>query len=343
MTRERLRELLRERVAEETMPDFSHRAWRAARVVRRRHRLGAAAGVVAATVGVSGVIAAVSSSPPAQRHEPGLSDTGRAVPDATYQGVQVWWSPDQHQEQELPPIDSPLPAEIDLDASRPYVSGELDRAVAAFARGRSVVLVGPEGQLRTVDVSRLREVTKPNGYSYFPTGTGMLSAGGLQLLFPQPDGDVATFTIASGEWSSAFLSSWTKCSGHPLPTVGSGEEAPDPGFDASAAQRYGEVRDGAASWGMGVLFAVRNPATYLSGPEFMVADGAVLAFMDLIDDGQSSRYKECCPVAGWLDADTVVYESRQSQPVLVAWRVRTGGFFLVSRIRGHYDVASFAI
>ena len=63
MTQERLRELLRERVAEETMPDYSATAWRAARVVRRRHRLGAAAGVVAATVGVSGVIAAVSSTP----------------------------------------------------------------------------------------------------------------------------------------------------------------------------------------------------------------------------------------------------------------------------------------
>jgi len=29
--------------------------------------------------------------------------------------------------------------------------------------------------------------------------------------------------------------------------------------------------------------------------------------------------------------------------VLVAWRVRTGDFFLVSRIRGQYDVASFAL
>ena len=141
MTQERLRELLRERVAEETMPDFSHRAWRAARVVRRRHRLGAAAGVVAATVGVSGVIAAVSSTPPRQEPAPDLSLVRPpATPDATYRGVPVWWSPDQHQEQALAPIASPLPDEINLDASQPYVSGELDRAVAAFARGRSVVL-----------------------------------------------------------------------------------------------------------------------------------------------------------------------------------------------------------
>jgi hypothetical protein len=344
MTQERLRELLRERVAEETMPDYSARAWRAARAVRRRRRLGAAAGVAAATVGVSAGIAVLGSTPPDPALSPGVPATSDASdrPDATYRGVPVWWSPDQHEEQELTPVDSPLPPEIDLDASQPYVTGELDRAVAAFARGRSVVLVGPDGQLRTVDVSRLQEVTKPNGYAYFPTGTGMLSMGGTQLLFPQPGGDVATFTIASGEWSSAFLTSCTKCSGPPLPTVGSGEDAPDPGFDASAAQRYGEARDRAASWGMGVPLPVRNASTYLSSPEFLVAHGAVLAFMDLIGDGQDTRYKECCPVAGWLDPQTVVYESRQTDHVLVAWRVRTGDFFLVSRIRGQYDVASFA-
>ena len=330
MTQERLRELLRERVADETMPDYSARAWRAGQRVRRRHRLGAAAGVAAATVGVSGVIAAVSSTPPDPRPSPGVSDVQHAAPDATYQGVPVWWSPDQQEEQDLAPVGSPLPADIELDASEPYVAGELDRAVAAFARGRSVVLLGPDGQLRTLDVSQLQDVTKPNGYSYFPTSTGMLAPDGARLGFRQPGGRVAVFTIATGEWSTAE-------------TFGTGGPVPDPGFDASAAQQYGEVRDGAASWGMGALLSVRNPATYLSGPEFLVADGAVLAFMDLIDDGQGSRFKDCCPVAGWLDPDTVVYESRQTDPVLVAWRLRTHDFRLVSRIRGQYDVASFAI
>jgi hypothetical protein len=314
------------------MPDCSARAWRAARVVRRRHRLGAAAGVVAATVGLSGVIAVVGSAPPPPPKDPGISDLV-PTPDATYQGVPVWWSPDQHREQELPQVDSPLPAEIDLDASEPFVAGELDRAVAAFARGRSVVLVGPDGQLRSVDVSRLEKVTKPNGYSYFPTDTAMLVPDGRSLFFRQPGGTFAVFDIAGGVWSTATSFSCDSCSSVRV-------EAP---FDASGAQQYGEARDGAASWGMGALLSVRNAATYLSGPEFLVADGAVLAFMDLIDDGQGSRFKDCCPVAGWLDPQTVVYESRQTEPVLVAWRVRTGDFFLVSRIRGQYDVASFAL
>jgi hypothetical protein len=60
-------------------------------------------------------------------------------------------------------------------------------------------------------------------------------------------------------------------------------------------------------------------------------------------DGQDSRYKDCCPVAGWLDDDTVVYESRQTEPVLVSWRLGSHDFGLVSRIIGAYDVASFAL
>jgi hypothetical protein len=332
MTQERLRELLQERVVDEGMPDYSATAWRAARRVRRRRRLGAAAGVVAATVGVSAAIAAVDSTPLDPKPHPVEPAVDVSEPpDATYRGGPVWWSPDQFEEHELAPIGSPLPAEIQLDASEPFVPDELDHALAAFARGRSVVLVGPDGQLRTVDVTRLQKVTKPNGYSYFPTGTGMLTSNGEWLVFRQPGPTYAIFRIRTGEWST--VDSFSDAA----------DSAPDGlPFDASASQPYGENRDGAQSYGMGVTLPVRDPSTYLSNPEFLVADGAVLAFMDRFSGGQSSRYKDCCPVAGWLDPDTVVYESRQTGQVLVAWRLRTHDFFLVSRIRGEYDVASFA-
>lgn len=332
MTQERLRELMRERVADEAMPDYAERAWHAARRVRRRHRLGAAAGVVAATVGISAGIVAVNSTPPASNPTPGRPAPLVTTPDATYQGVPVWWSPDQQQEQELARADSPLPPTIDLDTSRPYVPGELDRAVAAFARGLSVVLVGPDGQLRTVDVSRLKKVIKPNGYAYFPVSTGMLSGEGSWLAFRQPGDRAALFTIGTGEWTDVDLAGDRQDE----------EPTPDPGFDAAAAQRYGEVRGGAASWGMGVPLPVRDGARYLSDPEFLATDGAVLAFMDRFSSGQDNRYKQCCPVAGWLDDQTVVYESRQTRALLVAWRVGTDRFGLVSRIQGTYDVASFA-
>ena len=81
----------------------------------------------------------------------------------------------------------------------------------------------------------------------------------------------------------------------------------------------------------------------LSDPEFLVARGSVLAFTDQLSDGGFGRFKNCCPVAGWLDDDTVVYESRQTRAVLVSWRVGSHDFGLVSRIHGAYDVASFAL
>ncbi|HCB07957.1 MAG TPA: hypothetical protein DEQ43_27500 [Nocardioides bacterium] len=338
MTQERLRELLRERVAEERMPDWSTQAWQRARVVRRRRRLGVAAGVVAGTVAVSVGVAAVNSTPVSDPREPGMSDVQTsepvAEPDATYRGTPVWWSPDQREERELAPIDSPFPAEIDLDASTPYVAGELDHAIAAFARGREVVLLGAEGQLRTVDVSSVEKFTKPNGYWYFPASEWMLSRDGDRLIFPQDDED-KVFSIPDATWSTV-----------PKGTGLTKQRPPVPPFDASAAQQYGAAHNGAASWGMGVAgLPVRDSGEYLSGPEFLVAEAdqmVMLAFMDRFSDGQDSRWKNCCPVAGWLDRDWVVYESRQSTPLLVAWRVGTGEFRLVSRILGQYDVASFA-
>jgi hypothetical protein len=340
MTQERLRELLRERVADETMPDRSARAWQAARVVRRRRRLGAAAGLVAATVAVGAGIAAVDSNPPRPRQpaDPAVSDatgpsdpTPATVGDATYQGVPVWWSPDQREEQDLPTVDSPLPADIEL-GDRP--DDPMDRALAAFAHGRSATLVGPGGARQWVDLSGVQEVTKPNGYTYFPAWTGMLTSDGERLVFPQPGQTWKVYLIATGEWMTA--DSYSN-------DADAGPFTADLGFDTSAAQAYGEVRDGARSFGMGVALPVRDPAAYLSSPEFLVARGAVLAFMDRFTRGTDSRFKECCPVAGWLDDDTVVYESRQTRPLLVSWRVGTSDFGLVSRVHGGYDVASFAL
>ena len=48
---------------------------------------------------------------------------------------------------------------------------------------------------------------------------------------------------------------------------------------------------------------------------------ALLAFIEDADD--ADRWKDVLPVAGWLDEDTVVYESRGATHRLVAWRVGT--------------------
>ena len=41
-------------------------------------------------------------------------------------------------------------------------------------------------------------------------------------------------------------------------------------------------------------------------------------------------------MAGWLGDDVLVYESKQTEPALVAWTVGTRKFALVSRIKGQF-------
>ena len=124
-----------------------------------------------------------------------------------------------------------------------------------------------------------------------------------------------------------------------------------PGFDTLTAQAFGPTRSSGSSsaqaWGMGVPVPVADAGTYLSEPEFLAAtvggEPTVLALMwDIRDDGHGGRFLQCCPVAGSLDDRTLVYESRQTQPALVAWTVGTDDFGLVSRIEGQYLLASFA-
>jgi hypothetical protein len=328
MTQERLRELLRERVAEETMPDVSGQAWRRARALRQRHRLGVVAGVAAATVGVSGGLAVLDSRPPAPTPSSETPVPVREEPDATYDGVPLWWSPDQLQERDLPMVDSPFPPDIAVGTAAPEVRDDpMDRAYAVFARGRSLTLVGPDGAVRDVENPDLQEVTKRNGYSYLPTP--QLAPDGSTVSFRQPDGTAAVYDVARGTWGTDL-------------SYEVSENPPEPGIDTGDAQQYGPVVAGAASWGRGLRLPVRDPGTDLAGSEFMTVRGRLLAFTERGTDGTDSRYTDCCAVAGWLDAATVVYESRQTYPALVAWRVGTHDFGVLTRIHGSYDSASYA-
>lgn len=307
------------------------------------------------------------TSTPEQSVPPPLS----TEPDAAYRGVPVWWSPDEEQEDALPRVDSQLPAVIDLSQRVKAV----DYAVAAFSvdEGRAVLLTGPQGGQMSVDISFLEDVTKPNGYAYRPVHHSMLSPTGRYLVFPQ-DGSVQVYTVETGTWreivtgdrTTRFVA-WFADDSFVLPDAPGGlgdgltvegEPAgrllvapPDPGFDTGSAQTYGRTRTGPSgpvqSWGMGVDLPVREVGTYLSQPEFLVADVLgrihVLAFMWSFDQGTGGRFKQCCPVVSWLTGDTVIYESRKSpRSVLVAWTVGTNQFGLVSRVDGTYDVASYA-
>jgi hypothetical protein len=376
MTDHDLRTLLRDQVADvTTTADLSAGVWRTSHGARRRRSIGVVAGAAAATALVFGGLAIIDSQPSGPPG-PAPAPAGPVSPDATYEGVPVWWSPDQNQELELEPVaDSPLPERLGPFTAMTMSATLRGPAIAAFGERQNVYLHGRDGGARLLDVSHLRKVTKESGYRLSPLGDSMLSPSGEYLVFPQ-DGSLEVYAVAGDDWHTidtgdaltAYVT-WVddrtlvlprgpfgasgptvSVDGSPGAPVAIG--VPDPGIDASAAQSYGRWRtDGsstAQSWGMGVLLPIRDQGTasYLSGPEFLAATTEagpqVLAFMDLASDGQSSRYKECCPVAGWLDETTVVYQSRQTTPVLVAWTVGTDQFRLVARLDEGYDVASFA-
>lgn len=72
--------------------------------------------------------------------------------------------------------------------------------------------------------------------------------------------------------------------------------------------------------GLVAVEAQRGPATILVAPES--------------PDGQTGRFKGCCSVLGWADDETVVFQTAGSHDSwLLAWNVRTGVVYKVTRIR----------
>ncbi|MBJ7359098.1 hypothetical protein [Nocardioides sp.] len=382
MTDQMLRDLLEERVSGVAVPDLSAGAWRTGRRARRRTRLavlGAAAAATAAVTLGGAVLTGTGRTtqpapPPGGPTLTSAPTPPTAEPDARYEGVPVWWSVGREQEGDLSPVDdSPLPEVIDLrsapTAERP------DRAVAAFAVGDQVRLVDPSGAQLSLSLDRLDDVTKPNGYRYRPVSHSMLSPTGEYLVFPQDD-SVEVYTLATGQWRSIDTGdrvtrfvTWVGDDSFVLPGSASGGgdvldvrgdlvspggtqmRSPRlrPGFDTRTAQAFGLTRRSpggseAQAWGMGVPVPVADPGKHLAEPEFVAArvGGVTRVLAILWEIHDEGRYLQCCPVAGWLDDRTLVYESRQTDPALVAWTVGSDEFRLVSRIEGSYAVASFA-
>jgi len=373
MTDQMLRDLLEERVAGVTMDDLSAVAWSDGRRSRRRDGLAVVgcAGLVAAVVTTGIAVLGGDGRPSPTAPAPGVPTATSGAPDgsdAVYEGVPVWWSLDQQEEQELAAVDSPLPAVVDLEAGP--LAKAIPYAVAAFSVGDRVRLVGPNGYQLSVGISRLEDVVKPNGYSFRPVHTSMLSPSGDYVVFPQ-NGSVAVYTVAGGQWRSIDTGTartldvtWYDDDTLLLPREGSGGAGPmwdvdgtpagegqrpraNPGFDVMTAQAYGQTlirgTSSAQSWGMGVPVPVREPGRDVSSPDFLVATvGGTTSLLAIMWNRRDGRFKDCCPVAGWLADDVLVYESRQTEPVLVAWTVGTREFRQVSRIKGEYSLASFA-
>ncbi len=389
MTDHELRDLLHERVADVTMPDLSEVAWARATRSRRRRTAGVVAATVAAVVvtavavaGGDGTHRSTAPGPSTQQPTPsprvtvpadpdpapGAEDT---KPDGHFRGRPVYWGPLPSQEETLPRVDSPFPETIDLSAPAPGLdSSPIRAALAAYALldrngGTRLLLLAPDGSLRTVDTSRVAPYDDGSGDDISVGHESLLSPTGEYLAFPQA-GRVLVLTLATGEWSTVDTH------GSPTTTLhwmGDTDLWLPPSTQGGRGLMY-SVLDGHRS-GTTNLTAPDDPLGPGSGPYYRwrmgpggiaqswtrvsglpVPDDEITPSQVIRVDGDSPardallvlssstlpeddvRADFCCGVVFWLDDDTVVYDSQAQPRRLIAWQVGTHALGWVATIEG---------
>ena len=232
-----------------------------------------------------------------------------------------------------------------------------------------LVLVAPDASLRTLDVSRLERVTKANGYRLLPETQSMLSPTGQYLMFPQ-DGSVEVFTLQTGRWSTVDTgtlqtadATWENDDSFFLPQHGAGTRGP--AFDVHGrpagvwtlgglvsasglgpVEWYGRLRMGPLGSAQSGFLSNRVPVRPgdVENGQGLVVQGEEGGRRDVLvygDPGGGTRCKACGPFVGWQNAGTAVYESVGTPSRVVAWRVGTHDFGLLSTIDG-LDTGSFS-
>jgi hypothetical protein len=279
-------------------------------------------------------------------------------------------------------VSSPLPEVIDLGAPNPSVKDEpIEAAVAAFGIAKygidstvfdGVMLVTADGELRHLDATRLQLTGPDFGASALPFEAGTLSPDGSRLAFQQP-GQIAIYDLPSNQWTSYDVASGTDESPSlSWSTDGSyvrvGVSTIDLGSGQVTTEGMSSPLDNtdlhvSGWWGVEHVrgqnharMAQLDESVPLEGvaanPPAIVVTGSVDSLLAIPDRGQRSL--DCCTVAGWLDDETVAYDSRLVEPEagssaqtlhVLAWNVRSGNVGLVSTVTGTADMyfaASYA-
>jgi hypothetical protein len=393
MTDHELRDLLHERVADVTMPDLSGAAWERATRIRRRRTAGVVAGTAAAVAmvavaigGGNGTDRSTGPGPATQRPSPTVPSTTSSTapakpspapgaadtkPDGHFRGWPVYWGPLPSQEQTLPRVASPFPDRIDLSAPAPGLDSDpIDEALAAYALldedgGTRLLLLAPDGSLRTVDTSRVAPYDDGSGDDISVGHESLLSPTGEYLAFPQP-GHVLVLTLATGEWRTVDTHDAPTTTLHWLgetdlwlpPTSQGGRgllysvvdgrrsgvtnmAAPSDPLSPGSGPYY-RWRMGPGGWAQ-AWTGVRGlpvPGNEITPSQVLRVDGdspardalLVLSSSSLPEDNVRADY--CCGVVFWLDDDTVVYDSQAQPRRLVSWQVGTHALGWVASIEG---------
>ncbi len=363
----RLAELLDEAADSVPTPDLAPGARRAA-LHRRRRRLAVAGGLAAA---VAATVALAPGDDDSQA-DPSRASTEAAAsrpvqPDLTLGGRPVWVGPTAVQEAGLDPIPGslarPLPSTIDLaQPAVPIAEAPLHRALAAFARVderdelSEVLLLAPDGSLRSVEAAGFDPVTGAAGHRRSPFGPGSLSPDGSRLALGQ-DGAVHVLTLSTGVWTrhpvadrpTHALTWLARSTGvvlgdEVLRVPGGGmvsvamipvrlEITPFPVTAWAGVTRAwgGQLARPAYIWGGRGPPDVRSPVLVVGGdrPTLLV-----------LPDPAGQRWRRCCAAVGWLDVHTAAYESQGSAPDgsqfwrVLAWDTETGQVSRLSEIVG---------
>ncbi|WP_183092258.1 hypothetical protein [Nocardioides stalactiti] len=325
-------------------------------------------------------------APPPPATSPTESAPGpKAERAGTYGGVPVWWAPPADQEADLPRLTgSELPERIDLSARGGGLPAGI-RAVALFQvdddRHRfgeppeGVVVLGSDGVTYAMDASRVEPISIGSG-NYIPlpiVSAESLSPDGRYAFFLESE-SLEIYDFGTATWTTLDLGRTyieARWQGDLIEVTSVGIDLDVSRYTTEGRRVYssselpesyrGPTRRDEPYGRVARLVDYGAQARHLAG-SVTTPDGAAVRGVDAVAAGGYSepdtllampfetgggRWNQCCPVVGWLDLETVLFESRHDDARVLAWRVGTPDLFQVSEVVGWTPgeesyVASFA-
>ncbi|WP_109507820.1 hypothetical protein [Nocardioides speluncae] len=320
----------------------------------------------AAVIGGTPDAAPGPSHPPSSTRSPSGSPSplpsGQSQPDArTDEGDPVWFSPSVPEEPSLQwATQSVLPRTIDA-GDVVHVGVGSGSAVAVVLVGdlsgeygpTRAVVVDRNGSHTALDIGRLEPAQDQDGNGAAPLPAG-LSPDGRHVAFTQ-NSSIEVYEFASAQWQSVDTPDWlaegaTWLDNETLwvPDVLEGEVGSTYALDGRQTARdvpkpggkpedggYGPTKSNSAGWHAQSNYQVSaklRPRESVGFEALVVRRGEqrrILAYWPPYEG--EGRGVQCCMAVGWLDEETVAYQSGDR---VLAWKLGADSHFQVAEITG---------